>query len=230
MDAALALSGLAMGVAASPHCAAMCGAPCAAVTGGCKRSVATFQLGRLLGYTAAGAVAAASVGWLAASSQAVQALRPLWVMLHVAALIIGLWWLLSGRTIAAARGERVLPVHWDAHRASGSVPLPPVRHRARSALAGLAWVAWPCAATQAALLLAALANSAPGGALTMAAFATGSMPALAAAPWLWSRLPRHHGALIAGFALRAAGLGIVLTSGWALGHGLWPTVAAWCGL
>jgi hypothetical protein len=230
VDAALALSGLAMGVAASPHCAAMCGAPCAAITGGCKRSVATFQLGRLLGYMAAGAVAAASVGWLATSSQVSQALRPLWVMLHVAALIIGLWWLLSGRTIAATRGERALPVRWVEAGTGVPASLPPVRRRARSALAGLAWVAWPCAATQAALLLAALASSAQGGALTMAAFATGSMPALAAAPWLWSRLPRRHGALVAGLALRAAGLGIVLTSGWALGHGLWRSVAAWCGV
>ena len=228
MDAALVLSGLAMGVAASPHCAAMCGAPCSALTGGCKRSVAGFQLGRLFGYMAAGAVAAASVGWIGASARAFEVLRPLWVMLHVAALIIGLWWLLSGRTVAAARGARVVPVRWATAGSGATATLPPAGHSARSALAGLAWVAWPCAATQAALLLAALASSAPGGALTMAAFATGSMPALAAAPWLWSRLPRRHGVLVAGLALRAAGLGIVLTSGWALGHGVWPSVVAWC--
>jgi len=28
--------------------------------------------------------------------------------------------------------------------------------------------------------------------------------------------------------VRAAGIALVLCSGWALGHGLWQRVAAWC--
>ncbi|MBC7941790.1 MAG: sulfite exporter TauE/SafE family protein, partial [Chitinophagaceae bacterium] len=90
MDAALILAGLAMGVASSPHCAAMCGAPCAALTNGCKRSAAGFHAGRLVGYMAAGAVAASSVALLGSWSQAAPALRPLWALLHLAFLALGL--------------------------------------------------------------------------------------------------------------------------------------------
>ena len=53
----LVLAGFALGVAATPHCAGMCGAPCAALTQACGRSVSGFHLGRLIGYMAAGAVA-----------------------------------------------------------------------------------------------------------------------------------------------------------------------------
>jgi len=58
MDAPLILAGLAMGVAASPHCVVMCGAPCAALTQGSARSSAGFHVGRVLGYAAGGALAA----------------------------------------------------------------------------------------------------------------------------------------------------------------------------
>jgi len=80
----LVLAGLAMGVAATPHCAVMCGAPCAALTQGCARSSAGFHAGRLLGYMAAGAVAASSVAALGTWSTAAPALRPLWVLLQLA--------------------------------------------------------------------------------------------------------------------------------------------------
>ena len=75
-----------MGLASVPHCALMCGAPCAAAAGGHGRtsSVAGFQLGRVLGYAAAGAVAAASMGALREASLWSAALRPMWTLLHVA--------------------------------------------------------------------------------------------------------------------------------------------------
>ena len=231
MDAPLILAGLAMGVAASPHCAAMCGAPCATLTGGCRRSAAGFHVGRLLGYMTAGAVAASSVALLGAWSQAAPALRPLWALLHLAFLALGLWWLATGRQPAwMIRGGAVptsVAVHWVG------------RHRRplRSAAAGLAWVAWPCGALQAGLLLSALANSAQGGALVMAGFALGSAPALAAAPWVWARwqaiAPRSFAgtaspAQVARLGFRVAGVGLVLASGWALTRGLWERFAAWC--
>jgi sulfite exporter TauE/SafE len=101
---------------------------------------------------------------------------------------------------------------------------------------GLAWVAWPCGALQGALLLAAMSRTPLGGAMVMAAFAVASMPALAAAPWLWSRWQARRGGTLAASAqatalgYRVAGLGIALSTGWALTHGLWQHVAAWCGL
>ena len=86
MELPLIFAGLAMGLAATPHCAAMCGAPCAALTGGCSRNTTGFHAGRLLGYMAGGAVAASSVALLGAWSQAAPALRPLWTALHLALL------------------------------------------------------------------------------------------------------------------------------------------------
>lgn len=226
MDAPLILAGLAMGVAASPHCAVMCGAPCAALTNGCRRNATGFHLGRLLGYMAGGALAASSVAALGAWSQAAPALRPLWTLLHLAFLALGLWWLASGRQP-------------DWMKRGGAVPVRIVGHRGRplrSGLAGLAWVAWPCGALQGALLLSALANGPQGGALVMAGFAIGSMPALAVAPWAWARWQAVRGnaaspvsqARVASLGFRVAGLGLVLGSGWALTHGVWERLAAWC--
>jgi sulfite exporter TauE/SafE len=223
MDLPLVLAGLAAGVAASPHCAAMCGAPCAALTNGCARNTTGFHVGRLAGYMAGGALAASSVAALAAWSQAAPALRPLWTLLHVALLALGLWWLATGRQP-------------DWLKRGGAVPVRIVGRRGRplrAGVAGLAWVAWPCGALQAALLLAALASGPAGGAAVMAAFAVGSMPALAFAPWVWGRWQSLQGhaatsAQASTFGFRVAGAGLVLGSGWALTHGVWEQVAAWC--
>ena len=238
MQTALILAGLAMGVAASPHCVAMCGAPCAALTGGCRRSASGFHIGRLLGYMAGGAVAAGSVSLLAAWSQSAPALRPLWMLLHLAFFALGAWWLLTGRQPDFMKRGGAVPAV-----ANGGAPVSFARTRRRTwraSLAGAAWVAWPCGALQAALLLSALANSPQGGALVMAAFAIGSMPALAMAPWLWSRWQALRGAAastpssnsaaeVATLGFRVAGAGLLLGSGWVLTHGLWQRFAAWCG-
>ena len=232
MDAALILAGLAMGVAASPHCVAMCGAPCAALTSGCGRQAAGFHLGRLLGYAAGGAVAASSVIALGIWSEAAPALRPVWLLLHLGLLALGLWWLTTGRQPSWMQRNTTVPISIVGRRSRQSRVL-------RSSVAGLAWVAWPCAALQAALLLAALANTPLGGGLTMAAFALGSMPALALGPWARARwqawrfsgggtAPSAEQMAMLGF--RMAGFGVMLTSGWALTHGLWSRLAAFCGL
>jgi len=222
----LVLAGLAMGLAASPHCAAMCGAPCAALSGGCRQRASTFHLGRLLGYMAGGAVAAGGVAWLGAGAAA---LRPLWSLLHLGFLAIGLWWAYTGRH-----------PEWLMRRAVGGTPITlvgPLGARLpawRPGLAGLAWVAWPCAALQGALLLSALAPGPVEGAMVMAGFAVGSMPALAAAPWAWARWQSWLGRAGAPQArqqqtgFRIAGGVLALSSGWALGHGVWARVASLC--
>ena len=219
----LVLAGLAMGVAATPHCTLMCGAPCASLTQGCARSATGFHLGRLLGYMAAGALAAASVAALGAWGARAPALRPLWTLLQLAFLALGVWWLVAGRNPAWLRSGGAVPVTFVGRR----------KRSMRAALAGLLWVAWPCAALQGGLLLAALADSPQGGALVMAAFTAGSAPGLAAAPWAWARWRASRGGLPASDRItllghRIAGGGLVVASGWALTHGLWERVAAWC--
>jgi uncharacterized protein len=220
MNAPLVLAGLAMGVASSPHCALMCGAPCAAITGGRRSASVGFHLGRLAGYMAGGALAAASISALGAWTRTAPALQPLWLLVHLAFLLLGLWWLFAG-----AMPGRLLR--------DGAVPLRFVRargHLTRAGCVGLAWVAWPCGVLQGALLLAAMANDGAGGAFVMAAFALGSMPALGAAPWMWRRLRQAVGPRIdmAAIGYRVAGLTLAATSTWAMAHGLRAQLAAFC--
>ena len=94
MQLSLALTALMMGLVGGPHCVAMCGAACAGIgqAAGTHKNTAlwTFQIGRVVGYSAMGALAAASLqglGWLTIGSAA---LRPVWSMFHVAALVLGL--------------------------------------------------------------------------------------------------------------------------------------------
>jgi len=216
--AALAFAGLMLGAAATPHCALMCAAPCAALAGGCRRSGASFQLGRLTGYALAGGVAAGSMDALGRLGAAAPALRPLWMLVQLAVFGLGAWWLATGRQLR-------LP------SPGGTVPLrffPPGGRPLRAGLAGLLWALLPCASLQGTLLLAALAGSAAGGALVMALFALGSTPALALGPWLRSRWPAADPARAGALGLRVAGAGLVLMSGWALTQGIWLRVAAWC--
>ena len=220
---ALALAGLAMGVASAPHCALMCGAPCAAVTGGRGPSALGFHLGRLAGYMAGGGLAAAGMATLGAWALGVPVLRQLWLLLHLAFLLLGLWWLATG-----AMPARLLR--------DGGTAIRFVRGRAgprRASIAGLAWVAWPCGTLQGALLLAALANDAVGGAVVMAGFALGSSPGLLAAPWLWRRLrgvagTRLDARAIGAMGYRVGGFALVLSSGWAVAHALGDQLKALC--
>jgi len=215
---ALIFGGLLLGFGGSPHCAAMCGAPCAALTRDGGRCTGAFHAGRALGYMAAGAVAAASVASLAPMRDAWPLLRPLWVLLHVALLALGLWLLVTGRQ-PAWRLE-LAPALPGA--AGGWAPL---RGPARAGIAGLAWVSWPCGLLYSALSLAALADGPVGGAAVMAAFALGSLPALWAAPTLLRRLAGTRARLL---GVRAAGLLLAGASAWALGHGVWEQALAWC--
>lgn len=223
MSASLVLAGFAMGVASSPHCALMCGAPCAAVTAGRRSASIGFHLGRVAGYAAAGAVVAGGVSALGAWSRAVPALQPLWLLVHLGFLLLGLWWLFSGRMPARLLRDGAVTLRF-AHRRG---------HVARASCVGLAWVAWPCGALQGALLLAALANGAAGGAFVMAGFALGSLPGLGAAPWLWRQLQTLAGGRLATARLsevgyRIAGLALVASSAWAVVHGLRERLAALC--
>jgi sulfite exporter TauE/SafE len=227
VDVALAFSALMLGLAGSPHCAVMCGAACGSVIRPGQTSTwIGFHAARLIGYSVAGAVAASSVGALSIWSQYTPALRPLWTLAHAAALTLGLWLLWRGRQPAWMEN-----IGRSARRAAPQAGGWQVMHGpGRAVAAGALWVAWPCGLLQSALVVAALANTAGGGAATMAAFALASSGGLAAAPWLWWRL---GGAGAVGFAaswaVRASGLLLAVASAWALGHGLWEQLAAYCG-
>ncbi|MFM2066169.1 MAG: hypothetical protein RLZZ584_1078 [Pseudomonadota bacterium] len=243
MTGTLLLTAALMGVAATPHCAAMCAGACrmlatrAAGPGSAPRWRAWLG-GRLLGYAAGGA-AAASLGsalrWLA-DSQAWA--RPIWMMLQLAMLALGLtllWrgrlppalerWLDNGRRPAADIGQAMQVVHWKSDL--------------RAASTGAMWVALPCGVLQAALVVAALASTPGEGAAAMALFALASTPGLLAGQWLWHKIrpyrPQQQPAATGGadmaptWPLRLAGAGIAVLSGSTVAMAAWaPLQAAWC--
>jgi hypothetical protein len=181
---------------------------------------AAFLGGRLFGYAAAGALAAWLVSSLGQLAAAAPALRASWTVFHLAALALGLWLLATARQpawleqIGTARPRAPTTVVF----VSGPV---------RSGAIGLSWFVLPCGLLQSALLTAALANGPLGGAAAMAAFALTSSGGLALLPWLL----RRRGAAdprLPGWITRLAGLCLVATSGWALGHGLWERIVALC--
>lgn len=233
MDLALILSALMLGFAGAPHCAAMCGPASGSLLQGCRRhapvaSPVAFHLARVASYAIAGAVAASSVGLLAQLGQVSPVLRPLWTLLHCAALGLGLWLLWQGRQPAWLENlgrstRRLAPQQtvggWQ--RMQGP---------ARASAAGLLWVAWPCGLLQSALVVAALANTAWGGAAAMAGFAAASAAGLGLAPWAFARLAGNGaGALQASaWAVRLAGAALAAASAWALGHDLFHRVVAYC--
>ena len=229
MEYPLIVSATLLGLAGAPHCAAMCSAPCAAATGGARGNSVFFHVARVAGYAAVGALAAASVALLAGWSQLSPALRPLWVLVHVAALALGLW--LVVRAQQPAWMSRLGSVPSAAPNSASATGWQRMRGPGRAAVAGGLWVAWPCGLLQSALLVAALGSSAGTGALAMGGFALASAPGLLLGPWAWKKLQQQgHAAARERLAVRAAGLLLVGAAVWALGHGVWQQIAAFCGL
>lgn len=222
MQSSLAVTALLMGLAGGPHCVAMCGAACAGLGQAAGerhvQALSAFQLGRLTGYSLLGALAAASVqglGWLTTQSAAI---RPLWTLMHLAAMALGLLLMLQARQ----------PVWLDqsARRLWAKVRR---FHERRGVLAPLVvgglWALMPCGLLYSALMVAALTSSSMDGALTMALFALGSSVSLWAGPWLWLRLQTlGDGA----WGMRLAGLALFAVSAWGLWMGLVHDQAPWC--
>ena len=92
-------------------------------------------------------------------------------------------------------------------------------------LLGFLWALLPCGLLYSALLVAAMTGSAAQGAGVMALFAFGSGVSLMAGPWLWLRL-RGQGS--GKWAIRIAGLALLVSSVWALWMGLVHDTAPWC--
>jgi hypothetical protein len=222
MLSSLAITALLMGLVGGPHCVVMCGAACAGIgrAAGARSNTAmwTFQLGRVLGYSLLGGVAAASMqglGWLTTQSAAV---RPVWTLLHVAAVVLGLLLLFNARQPVwlESTGKAV----WQ--RTRGWVG----GHKLGAPLLiGTVWALLPCGLLYSALLVATLSASPLQGAMVMALFALGTSVSMMAGPWLWLRL-RGEGS--GQWGVRLAGLALSLMSGWAIWMGLVHDTAPWC--
>ena len=222
MNFSLAVTALILGLAGGPHCIAMCGAACAGIGQAAaprtQAALALFQLGRLIGYGLLGLLAAASMqglGWLSVHTAA---LRPIWIMIHAAAIVIGLvlltlgrqpLWLDSGARRVWAR------VRAGVNRWGLAAPL----------TIGVAWALLPCGLLYSALMNAALTGRAMWGAVVMLLFAVGSGVTLWLGPWLLLRFGVNGRSV---WGMRLAGLALVVTAGWGLWMGLMHSQAPWC--
>lgn len=225
MQSSLAVTAVLMGLVGGPHCVAMCGAACAglAQAAGPRRGQAliAFQIGRLVGYSVLGAVAAwgmQALGWLTLQSAA---LRPVWSMLHVAAMLVGVWLMLQARQpvwldqSARRLWQRVRQFH---DRRTRSAPW----------IIGALWAFMPCGLLYSALLVAALSGEPLQCALSMALFAAGSSLGLIAGPVLLARLRDAGNRLRHDGGTRIAGGLLAATAFFALWMDLAERIALWC--
>lgn len=84
-----------LGLAGGVHCVAMCGSPSALVTP--VRGVLPYQAGRITGYALLGVVAALGAASFSEVATHAAWVRPLWMMTHIAMLLMGAWMLISGQ-------------------------------------------------------------------------------------------------------------------------------------
>jgi sulfite exporter TauE/SafE len=225
---AAALAGLAVGFLGSAHCVAMCGGIAGALSVALppeRRTAGRLLvhqvcagLGRLTSYAVAGTLAGA-VGLAFAAYVGPGGSRALRVLAAALLLALGLslggWW--HGLAAVEQIGARV----WRR-----IMPLAAMQRPARSILAvfviGIAWGWLPCGLVYSTLAVASTTGDPVRGALTMAAFGLGTLPATTVTGVLADRLARVARGMQ---ARRAAGVLMILFALWTLvggvgfGHG-----------
>ncbi len=222
MQSSLALTALLMGLAGGPHCIAMCGAACAGIghAAGPRKNVAlwSFQAGRVMGYSALGGLAAASMqglGWLTVQSAA---LRPVWTLFHAATFVLGMLLLFKAQQPVwlDQAGKRL----WYRVRSLASG-----QGGGAALMMGGLWTFLPCGLLYSALLVAAMTGSTLSGVMVMALFALGTSVSLMAGPWLLLQLGSKGNG---DWGVRLAGLALAGSSAWALWMAFAHDTAPWC--
>ncbi|MFP5304613.1 MAG: sulfite exporter TauE/SafE family protein [Gammaproteobacteria bacterium] len=211
----------ATGLAASPHCALMCGALQVSMlhtrgTLPMARALVLLQTGRIAGYALLGAAAGGVGQWLLRDLPAAAWGR--WIQVAAALLLVGLG-VYQYRSDAHPRHPACRPPR--AMRWLARIPAQP-----RMLLQGLAWAAMPCGLLYAMLGLAALSGSTLFGALLLAAFGLGASPLLTGSGALIAHvggmqgLRRSGAAVLVAMGVAALVAGTVYPASW----------AAWCRL
>ncbi len=222
-ELATPLAALAFALLGAGHCMAMCGGIAAALAlqAPDRRHALLHQIGKLLGYTVLGAAAGALGAGAFTAAEGVELGRLLRGIAGVALALLGLRLLLAlppwpplERLAARVWRAWLAPI---AQRLIGSSKTAGSRGAAGALALGVVWGWLPCGLSWTALLGAATTGDAASGALLMAAFGAGTLPALGLGGWLaagwrpsapgWRRL--------AGALLLAAGL--------------WTAVVPWYG-
>ncbi len=191
------VSAFLVGFFGSVHCAGMCGGIVGALTLGAAGDAAgsqrriifllLYNLGRLMSYAVAGAIAGAVGASLLQAlplprAQQVGALLSGGVMVALGLYLAGWWQGLAGLERVGARlwhrieplGRRFLPIKTPTHALA----------------AGVLWGWLPCGMVYAALAWTLTAPGAADGALLMAAFGVGTLPMLLTLGLTWDRLNR----------------------------------------
>ena len=203
---------LLIGLAGGTHCLAMCGGIVGALTVASPGATSfpvplwrlrlAYNLGRIGGYTLAGA----AVGGIGSVGLLLQDALPVQLLLYVAAnlMLLALGLYLAGSTALLAPFERLGQRLW-ARLQPLTRRFLPATSVAQALPLGLLWGFLPCGMVYSALALALLAGSAGRGALLMLVFGLGTLPNLLAASWLLGRFS----ALLRGRGLRlASGLAV----------------------
>jgi sulfite exporter TauE/SafE len=214
----VALAGLAMGFLGSSHCVGMCGGIAGALSSATAESRGAVlrplvhNAGRIASYAAAGALAGgfgAAFAGLGGPGGTL-ALRSLAALLIVAAGLHVAGWssaLLRLEVFGGGLWRRLAPL---ASRARSSSSL------GGALVFGALWGWLPCGLVYSALAVAAASGSASGGALVMAGFGLGTLPATLAVGVFAAR---GRSLLRSPRARRTAGLAVVAFGVWTFAAG-----------
>jgi uncharacterized protein len=183
-----------LGLMGTPHCITMCGPVAALSCGGALpkpgeaagrfavgRRVAWVQLGRVAGYATLGALAGGLFGFVERATHATRFHLAAKIVCGVSLFVVGL--LSSG--VLGSLLPRSSRVSEAVSRALGrllqAVGFGPKSEQAHRLIArGVLWGFLPCGLVYGALTVAMSTGSAPTGALVMAAFFAGTLPAITA--------------------------------------------------
>ena len=175
---------LILGIAASGHCLVMCGGISSALGLASARSpdgqprvtlIVTYQLGRIISYAIAGALAGGVVGYVVAwldLDMVRQGLRALSAVALCAAALVAFGALRDpGSRVGQLLWRRIAPI---------GRRLLPVTSAARALGFGMVWGWMPCGFAYTVILIAALEHDALRAAATMMAFGMGTAPTMIA--------------------------------------------------
>ncbi len=211
-----------VGLLGGTHCVGMCGGIVGAMSMGGKAGWGmhlAYNGGRILSYTAAGAIA----GALGAASMGLEGQVPARMALYFIAnlMLVALGLYLLGITGALAFTERAGQALWRRLQPLTRRFLP-VRGIGQAFPLGLLWGWLPCGLVYSALATALAAGSAGRGAAAMLAFGLGTLPNLLLAGLLLARLNAFvrrpavrtiSGLLVLGFGIYGF-FGLMRLSGW----------------
>lgn len=171
-----------LGLAASGHCLAMCGGVTAALGLATARDASgrvqlsllfASQIGRIVSYSLAGLLVAGALGSVVAFLDVESVRRALRALAALALLFAAL----VAFGFVGSSGSRFGHSVWRRLAPLGRKLLP-INSLPRACAFGMIWGWMPCGFVYSVLLIATLQHSALQGAMTMAAFGLGTLPAM----------------------------------------------------